>query len=206
MGDESRRRRGRDAGSPWRLADAAGVAERPERRCDTDGIFIDTAWATIDTRGWLDVAYGEDYLYENQPVYKAFEACPISCSYTGACKDLTFEEWHYEATNSAGEKEEFGCCHVAERPETRCGRTSDDGVVASDACPVACGFCEPCVDDGQWSRNRVVFERAVAATPTTWKFRGDGTPWLRHRRVVAARRRRDFPTIRVAHRGPRPLA
>mmetsp|Transcript_13786 Transcript_13786/g.42705 ORF Transcript_13786/g.42705 Transcript_13786/m.42705 type:complete len:640 (-) Transcript_13786:185-2104(-) len=150
----------------WRAKDPRGktcewVAERPERRCDTDGIFIDTAWATIDTRGWLDVAYGEDYLYENQPVYKAFEACPISCSYTGACKDLTFEEWHYEATNSAGEKEEFGCCHVAERPETRCGRTSDDGVVASDACPVACGFCEPCVDDGQWYADKRVSRDCV---------------------------------------------
>ena len=30
---------------------------------------------------------------------------------------------------------------VAKKPDPRCGRVSDDGVMASEACPETCGTC-----------------------------------------------------------------
>ena len=35
----------------------------------------------------------------------------------------------------------YECDHVAKKPEKRCGRVGDGGVVASEACPKTCGTC-----------------------------------------------------------------
>ena len=45
--------------------------------------------------------------------------------------------WEY----LAGDKGYKRCDHVAKKPDPRCGRVSDDGVVASEACPKTCGTC-----------------------------------------------------------------
>ena len=45
------------------------------------------------------------------------------------------------------------CSIVAKSPSYRCSKLGTDGVVASVACPVACGSCErtSCHDDGTWT-------------------------------------------------------
>ena len=45
--------------------------------------------------------------------------------------------WEY----LAGDKGYKRCDHVAKKPDPRCGRVSDDGVVANVACPKTCGTC-----------------------------------------------------------------
>ena len=55
---------------------------------------------------------------------------------SGECEDD--ETWEYPA----GDKGYKRCDHVAKKPDPRCGRVSDDGVVASVACPKACGRCD----------------------------------------------------------------
>ena len=55
---------------------------------------------------------------------------------SGECEDD--ETWEY----LAGDKGYKRCDHVAKKPDPRCGRVSDDGVVASVACPKACGRCD----------------------------------------------------------------
>ena len=54
---------------------------------------------------------------------------------SGECEDD--ETWEY----LAGDKGYKRCDHVAKKPDPRCGRVSDDGVVASEACPKTCGTC-----------------------------------------------------------------
>ena len=54
---------------------------------------------------------------------------------SGKCEDD--ETWEY----LAGDKGYKRCDHVAKKPDPRCGRVSDDGVVASEACPKTCGTC-----------------------------------------------------------------
>ena len=55
---------------------------------------------------------------------------------SGECEDD--ETWEY----LAGDKGYKRCDHVAKKPDPRCGRVSDDGVVASVACPETCGTCD----------------------------------------------------------------
>ena len=54
---------------------------------------------------------------------------------SGECEDD--ETWEY----LAGDKGYKRCDHVAKKPDPRCGRVSDDGVVANVACPKTCGTC-----------------------------------------------------------------
>ena len=54
---------------------------------------------------------------------------------SGECEDD--ETWEY----LAGDKGYKKCDHVAKKPDPRCGRVSDDGVMASEACPKTCGTC-----------------------------------------------------------------
>ena len=46
-------------------------------------------------------------------------------------------DWSYVTK----EGDEYGCDHVAKKPEKRCGRVGNGGVVASEACPETCGAC-----------------------------------------------------------------
>ena len=46
-------------------------------------------------------------------------------------------DWSYVTK----EGDEYGCDHVAKKPEKRCGRVGNGGVVASEACPKTCGTC-----------------------------------------------------------------
>ena len=55
---------------------------------------------------------------------------------SGECEDD--ETWEY----LAGDKGYKRCDHVAKKPDPRCGRVSDDGVVASVACRKTCGTCD----------------------------------------------------------------
>ena len=47
------------------------------------------------------------------------------------------EDWSY----TTKEGDVYKCDHVAKKPEKRCGRVGNDGVVASEACPKTCGTC-----------------------------------------------------------------
>ena len=47
------------------------------------------------------------------------------------------EDWSYVTK----EGDEYRCDHVAKKPEKRCGRVGNGGVVASEACPKTCGTC-----------------------------------------------------------------
>ena len=47
------------------------------------------------------------------------------------------EDWSYVTK----EGDVYKCDHVAKKPEKRCGRVGNDGVVASEACPKTCGTC-----------------------------------------------------------------
>ena len=47
------------------------------------------------------------------------------------------EDWSYVTK----EGDVCECDHVAKKPEKRCGRVGDGGVVASEACPKTCGTC-----------------------------------------------------------------
>jgi hypothetical protein len=125
--------------------DCSYIAERPDDRCTMEGVFIDGAYGTIDTRGRMINHYGKNWLFVNQPVYTAAEACPIACGGGGGpCVDD--KDWYY----IAGYKGPKGCCHVSKKPSERCDRKSEDGVKARDACPAACGECETCTDDYLW--------------------------------------------------------
>ncbi|KAK7254439.1 hypothetical protein SO694_0051500 [Aureococcus anophagefferens] len=60
-------------------------------------------------------------------------ACPEACdACEPACEDD--ETWF-------SKKRSNNCRWVAEKPDSRCSKKSDDKVKAKDACPVACGTC-----------------------------------------------------------------
>ena len=48
---------------------------------------------------------------------------------------------HVDAAYTTKEGDVYKCDHVAKKPEKRCGRVGNDGVVASEACPKTCGTC-----------------------------------------------------------------
>ena len=60
---------------------------------------------------------------------------PAEIGDDGDCEDD--EDWSY----TTKEGDVYKCDHVAKKPEKRCGRVGNDGVVASEACPKTCGTC-----------------------------------------------------------------
>ena len=63
----------------------------------------------------------------------AREACPATC---GECEPACEDDETWFSKKSSN-----NCRWVAEKPDSRCSRKSDDKVKAKDACPVACGTC-----------------------------------------------------------------
>ena len=63
----------------------------------------------------------------------AREACPATC---GECEPACEDDETWFSKKSSN-----NCRWVAEKPDSRCSKKSDDKVKAKDACPVACGTC-----------------------------------------------------------------
>ncbi|EGB08105.1 hypothetical protein AURANDRAFT_64364 [Aureococcus anophagefferens] len=63
----------------------------------------------------------------------AREACPLSC---GACEPAC-----EDSKSWFSKKESNNCEWVAEKPDSRCSKKSDDKAKAKDVCQLACGTC-----------------------------------------------------------------
>jgi len=115
------------------------VAKSPGDRCDERGVFLGTFSNNNRPFGSDRVIdhYGEDWLLENQPRYKAKDACPVACAGGGGggggakCGDCEDDgDWEYVPGDKGGKQ---NCKDVADIPEKRCERVGTDGRKAKKA-------------------------------------------------------------------------
>jgi len=77
------------------------------------------------------------YKRKDEDGVNAFEACPEACGTCGCAGASDSETWYHK-------KERRNCNWIAKKPSSRCNAETKDasGVLAANACPMACGTCD----------------------------------------------------------------
>mmetsp|Transcript_21536 Transcript_21536/g.64443 ORF Transcript_21536/g.64443 Transcript_21536/m.64443 type:complete len:614 (+) Transcript_21536:164-2005(+) len=155
------------------------VAKSPGDRCDERGVFLGTFSNNNRPFGSDRVIdhYGEDWLLENQPRYKAKDACPVACAGGGGggggakCGDCEDDgDWEYVPGDKGGKQ---NCKDVADIPEKRCERVGTDGRKAKKACPCACkDYGGKCSGGGGSSSEEAPSCDGSSKDAKNWRYKG----------------------------------